>query len=282
MSRYPREWEWPEGARIAFSIGLAFEAFNLKSQYSHYSTPGKPDHFSLSYADYGWKSGVWRLLDLLDGYGLKASVSTNGRAAQDRPHVIKEITAAGHEVVGHGWVNDVLMADDDPERELQEVRDVTQAIEAAGGVRPVGWTSPGSTGSKNTLSILKGEGYLWNGDDASDDLPFLTDTSNGPIVIMPRTNIPTNDLIQWVYPTNPPEIMWNGFQATFDQLYSEGADGSPKWIEMTLHCHMAGRPTLIPILKKCFDYARQHEGVWYARKRDIAEWAFERESAKGN
>lgn len=41
--------------------------------------PGKVDHFSLSYADYGWKSGIWRLLDFLDSVGLKASVSTNAR-----------------------------------------------------------------------------------------------------------------------------------------------------------------------------------------------------------
>jgi hypothetical protein len=73
--------------------------------------------------------------------------------------------------------------------------------------------------------------------------------------------------------------MWHGFQATFDQLYEEGRGGSPKWIEMTLHCHMAGRPTLIPVLKRCFDYARRHDDVWYARKRDIAEWALARETS---
>jgi hypothetical protein len=39
---------------------------------------------------------------------------------------------------------------------------------------------------------------------------------------------------------------------------------------------MAGRPTLIPTLRKCIDYARQHEAVWFARKRDIAEWALAR------
>ena len=46
---------------------------------------------------------------------------------------------------------------------------------------------------------------------------------------------------------------------------------------MTLHCHMVGRPTLIPTIRRCIEYAQQHAGVWYARKRDIAEWALERE-----
>ena len=39
---------------------------------------------------------------------------------------------------------------------------------------------------------------------------------------------------------------------------------------------MAGRPTLIPTVRKCLEYAKQHEGVWFARKREIAEWAMKR------
>jgi allantoinase len=41
---------------------------------------------------------------------------------------------------------------------------------------------------------------------------------------------------------------------------------------------MAGRPTLIPTVRKCIAYARKHKGVWFARKRDIAEWALKHES----
>ena len=275
----PRDWSWPESARLAMSIGLAFESFEYKSQYSHYSKPGVKDHFSLSYADYGWKAGAWRLFDLLDAYGLKASMSTNGRAAEEHPAVVKAAADAGHEIVGHGWVNDILMRDDDIDAEIEEIRRVTEALTDAGGVRPVGWVSPGSTGSANTFDILKDQGYLWHGDDASDDLPFLTETKHGPIVTMPRINIPSNDLIQWIFPTNPPDILWDSFKPTFDVLYAEGAAGRPGWVEITLHCHMAGRPTLIPAIRKCLDHAREHEGVWFARKRDIAQWALDRETA---
>ena len=277
QSRSPRQWAWPGDANIAMSIGLAFEAFQYHSQYSHAGEKGKVDHFSLSYADYGWKAGVWRLLDLLDEVGLKASMSTNALAAERHPGAVRAAAEAGHEIVGHGWVNDMLMQDDDPEGEGAEIRRCTRALTEAAGVRPVGWTSPGSMGSKNTLAFLHAEGYLWNGDDASDDLPFIRDTERGPMVVMPRVNIPHNDLIMWMRPRNPPSIMLDGFKETFAQLYAEGQAGSPKWIEMTLHCHMAGRPTLIPTIRHCIEYAQRHEGVWYARKRDIAEWALERE-----
>ena len=257
------------------SVGLAFEAFNHHSQFStSTSAEGrtKVNHFSLSYADYGWKAGVWRLLELFDRYGLKANMSTSGLAAERHPNVVAAVAKAGHELNGHGWVNDHTASDDDDESERAEIRRCTQVITQAGGVRPVGWTGPGSAGSQNTLGILKSEGYLWNGDDASDDLPFIRDTDKGPMVIMPRTNTPQNDLTMWLAPRNPPSILWEGFRGTFDTLYAEGEAGAPKWMEITLHCHIAGRPTLQSVLRQCFDYAKQHDNIWFARRRDIAEW----------
>jgi allantoinase len=222
---------------------------------------------------------VWRILDFLDEFGIKGSMSLNGKAAELYPHAVRAVAEAGHELVGHGWENDVITDDDDPARELDEIRRVTAAITEAGGVRPVGWTSPGSAGSTNTLSFLAGEGYIWNGDEANDDLPYVKTTANGPMVALPRVNMPTNDLSIWILGKNPPGVIWEQFKDTFDELYAEGQRGSPKWIEIVLHAHMAGRPTLIPTLRRCIQYAREHEAVWFPRKRDIAEWTLKHESS---
>jgi allantoinase len=277
--RYPRKWEWPNQAKIALSMNLALEAFRFKSQYTQEGKPGRVDHFSLSYAAYGAKAGVWRILDFLDEVGLKGSMSINGKAAELYPEQIRAVADAGHEPVGHGWENDVLTDDDNPEQELAEIRKVTKAITEAAGVRPIGWTSPGSAGSNNTLAFLAGEGYLWNGDEADDDLPYVKGTKNGPMVLLPRVNTPTNDLSIWIMGRNPPSVIWEQFKDTFDELYAEGVRGSPKWIELVLHAHMAGRPTLIPTIRRCIAYAKDHGDVWFARKRDIAEWTLKRHQA---
>jgi peptidoglycan/xylan/chitin deacetylase (PgdA/CDA1 family) len=276
---YPRKWRWPKGEKLAMSVGLAFEAFEHHSQFSTSSavSGNKVNHFSLSYADYGWKAGVWRLLEVMDRYGLKANMSTSGLAAERHPNVVAAVYKAGHELNGHGWVNDHVARDDDETAEHAEIKRCTKAIKDAAGAPPVGWTGPGSTGSKNTLSILKAEGYLWNGDDASDDLPFIRDTDHGPMVMMPRTNLPQNDLTMWLAPRNPPSILWEGFRNTFDTLYAEGEAGKPKWMEITLHCHIAGRPSLQPVIRQCLDYAKQHDNIWFARRRDIAEWTLKHE-----
>src|SRR3954468_22286450 len=149
---YPRTWRWPGGQKLAMSVGLALEAFERHSQFTTSSAArNKVNHFSLSYADYGWKAGVWRLLETLDRYGLKANMSTSGLAAERHPNVVAAVAKAGHELNGHGWVNDHVVNDEDKADELEEIRRCTTVIAQASGVRPVGWTGPGSTGSKNTL-----------------------------------------------------------------------------------------------------------------------------------
>ena len=278
-TRYPRNWEWPDKAKIAISINLAFEAFVRRSQISLQKTPGDIDHFSLSYAEYGVRSGIWRLLDVLDEFGLKGSMSTNGLAAERHPEIVRACAEAGHEIVGHGWANDELVpGDSEPEAELAQIRRVSKAIEDACGARPIGWVGPGSYGSKNTLDYLKAEGFLWNGDEAADDIPYLRETKHGPIVVMPRVNLPHNDLGMWIAPSNPPGVIWESFRDTFDQLYREGRAGSPKWTEITLHAHIGGRPTMTSTIRKCAEYAKSHDGVWFALKRDIAKWVLERET----
>jgi peptidoglycan/xylan/chitin deacetylase (PgdA/CDA1 family) len=276
MTAHPRSWHWPNGEKITISIGLAFEAFETHSQFtSSVAGSRKVNHFSLSYAEYGWKAGAWRLLRFLERCGIRAQVYTSGLAAEGHPEVVSAMVQAGHEIVGHGWVNDRSASDEDPDGELAEIKRCTRAITAATSVRPIGWLSPGYSGTRNTAEFLKAEGYVWTGDDASDDLPFLRETSNGPIVVLPVTGYACNDLGMWIRPRNPPNVIWEGFKDTFDFVYQEGCDGAPKWIEIVLHCHIGGRPTLLPTIQRCIDYARNHD-VWFARRCDIAEWTLKR------
>ena len=59
-------------------------------------------------------------------------------------------------IFGHGWVNDVLMQDEEPEGEVAEIRRCTYALTEAAGGRPVGWTSPGSRGHSCAPQAISG------------------------------------------------------------------------------------------------------------------------------
>lgn len=278
MTARTREFRWPNDAKVAVTIGLAFEGFEKHSQFRTYNPEQKVNHFSLSYADYGWKAGAWRLMALLDKLGVKGQCYTNGLAAEQHPDVVEALAGAGHEIVGHGWVNDRhLFTDDAIEKEREEIRRCTRVLTEAAKVRPVGWLSPAYMGSKNTLELLKAEGYVWSGDDASDDLPFIKETTHGKMVIMPVTGYASNDLGMWLTPRNPPGIIWEGFKDTLDYLLEEGRDGVAGWTEIVLHCHIAGRPTLIPTVRRCLEYALS-KGALIVPRRELAEWTLKQEA----
>ena len=58
------------------------------------------------------------------------------------------------------------------------------------------------------------------------------------------------------------------------RLYEEGRRGSPKMMSVGLHCRLIGRPGRVAGLRRFLDHARAHEGVWFARRIDIARhWA---------
>jgi peptidoglycan/xylan/chitin deacetylase (PgdA/CDA1 family) len=265
--------KWPNEARIAVSVTIAFEQFVYQGHYGGgHTKPGMPNPFSLSYNEYGAKVGVWRILEALDRHKIKATFDIGGLAAERHPAVLRALRERGHEAAGHGWANELHPRDGDAAAERKVIRDTIAAIESAYGERPVGWVGPGSFGSEHTMQFMIDEGMLWNGDDASDDVPFVRYVANKPIVIVPRVNFPTNDLIICLKPQNPGSVYFDSVKETFDYMYEEGRNGSPKWIDLLLHCDIGGRPAIMGPFERALRYIRGFDGVWFARRRDLAEW----------
>ena len=96
------------------------------SQLTLQTTSNKVDHFSLTYADYAYKAGVWRLMDLMDELKITGSVSTNGLTGERHPKIVRALADHGCEIVGHAWAQDVTVKDEDPQTELDEMRKVMQ------------------------------------------------------------------------------------------------------------------------------------------------------------
>jgi peptidoglycan/xylan/chitin deacetylase (PgdA/CDA1 family) len=274
LQRFP-EWRtviWPGGARVAVQVILAFEAFEEHSQFTTEAGSGI-NPFSLSYGEYGAHAGAWRLLALLEDEGVASSVAINGKAAELHPNIVRAMADRGHELVGHAWANDVAMPGGDAERAM--VERTLDAIEAAGGVRPTGWVSPGKMGSLDSDEILLDAGIVYSGDDASDDLPFVRDVGARRLAVVPSADLASNDLLHWVLRGQPPSTIVEGFKATFDAVYDEALQGRPGMVGIVLHCHGAGRPTLVPAVREAIKYCKRHEGVWFARSDEIADVALQ-------
>lgn len=269
----PTPFELPNKAKIAVSFFVAFESF---IKYSQYRRGGdKPDYASLAYGEYGGKVGIWRIMDVLNKYGVKGTIDTNGLAAEKFPDVAKELHQAGHEIVGHGWANDIPLDSLGPEQERAIIKDTLATLSSVTGQRPIGWVSPGHRINENTFKFLVEEGILWNGDMPGDDVPFHKEIDGKPLVIMPRLDY-ANDLGLIFSPKNPPAVYFECFKTAFDRLYAEGAAGSPRLIDALVHAHIGGRPNIIGVFEQCIRYAKGFTDVWFCTKGEIAGWYLDR------
>lgn len=269
----PTAIEWPNGARIAVSFFVAFESFLKHSQYR--ISGDKPDFASLAYGDFGGRAGIWRLMDILNRNGVKGTIDLSGLAAQQFPDAVKELHAAGHELVGHGWANDISLDSLEPAEEKQLIKKTLHTIRSVSGAQPVGWVSPGHWRTEHTFGFLVDEGIFWTGDMPGDEIPYHEDVSGKPMVIMPRLDY-ANDLSGVFRPKNSPTVYWENFKTAFDLLYEEGAAGRPKVMDALVHAHIGGRANIAPYFEQCIRYAKGFPDVWFCTKGEIARWYLDR------
>jgi peptidoglycan/xylan/chitin deacetylase (PgdA/CDA1 family) len=148
---------------------LASLSLDLDNQWSYMKTHGDP----------GWESlpsylslVVPRVLEFLRDRRQSITwfiVGLDADRAADRS-VLREITAAGHEVGNHSYHHEPwlhLYSEQEIEQELIRTDD---AIEAATGRRPTGFRGPGFSLSPTVLRILARRGYRY---DASTFPTFL-------------------------------------------------------------------------------------------------------------
>jgi hypothetical protein len=100
------------------------------------------------------------------------------------------------------------------------------------------------------------------------------------LAVVPSTDLASNDLLHWVLRGQAPSTIVEGFKTTFDADYEEALDGRPGMVGLVLHCHGAGRPTLIPAVRELIRCCKRHEGVWFARGDEIANVALREDSRR--
>jgi len=229
---------------------------------------GAPDLCLDSHFEYGARAGWWRVMDAFDGHGVKATVSACGRAVERTPMLARDALARGHEVAAHGWrwESHAGMSED---VERERIARTVAAIQAATGVRPVGWHTR-SASSLNTRRLLLEEGgFLYDSDAYNDDLPYTLSDGDRRHVVMPYA-FDTNDMqFQNTNRFRGAADFAEYVLEAFECLHREGAE-APKMMSVGLHLRMIGRPGRIGALERILSAMRAKGGAWIARRDEIA------------
>jgi len=277
--------EWPGGARVAVCLVINYEE---GSELSYASGDGRnevPQEFDYpplpvrdlgneSIFEYGSRAGIWRLQRILDERGLPATIQGCAQALELNPEVGAWIAERGHDVCCHGyrWENVSTLARD---VERERLHMAIESIEATCGERPRGWYSR-QPASVNTRELLVEEGgFLYDSDSFADDVPYYTSVLGRDHLVIPYSFTLNDGLFLPGQSYSGPGSFLDYGRRAFDLLWEEG-ETRPAMMSIGLHARLMGQPARAHVLRELLDHLLGHDGVWFARRLDIARWWLDR------
>ena len=263
---------WPNGARVALWVIPNIEFFSLEERPAGYGAAARiPDVVMWSDRDYGNRVGVWRLMEVLDRYGIRGSVALNSLLCDHHPAIIEEGNKRKWEWMGHNESNTRRLNEAPPGEEAQIIKRTFATIEGAAGTRPKGWLSSGLQETWDSLDLLAAEGCQYVCDWCNDDQPYLMHLDGGRRLVSVPYPQQTNDKPAYERMHVSPGEFRDMICRTFDVLYREGAE-SGRVLPIALHPYISGVPHRIGALDAALEYICRHDGVWRATGAEIAEF----------
>ena len=267
--------EWPNGARVAFWVGLNIEHYEVdKPSTSIFGgTAGlQPDPLNYGWRDYGVRVGIWRMVDVLDKYRMRASVLLNADVCERYPQIIQEGVKRNWAWLAHGKNNSIFEAGMTLDEERAYLKAVVETISHATGQQPKGWLGPALTETFNTPEVLAELGLSYLLDWCNDDQPFPLKVKAGRMISVPYS-IEMNDITLFVGKSLAPTDFAQMVMDQFDVLYEEGAH-SGRVMCLALHPFIINQPFRHKYLDKVLEYIAGHDQVWLATSDEIADWYF--------
>ncbi len=259
---------WKDGARCA--VALSFDSDHETGELRY----GGKSHGKLSQGAYGARSGIGRILKILDKYGVPASFFQPAVSAMLHPQEVKAVVGAGHEIALHSWIHEFNSTlGYEPERDLNlRAADVLEKI---AGKRPVGVRTASWDFSPHTLSIIREMGLLYDSSLMADDDPYelLEDGKPTGVVELPVEWIRDDaiyfnmDRMASLRPYTSPDAVFDIFRRELEVAHAEGG-----LYVLTMHPHVIGHRSRIWIVEEIIRLARALPGTWFATHAEIAAY----------
>lgn len=272
-SPLPPGFSWPEGKRAAacFSFDVDAESPILFEQPE---AAGWLD--VMSHQAYGPRTGVPRILRVLDRQGIHATFFVPGYTAERWPDAIRSIRDAGHEIGHHGYLHEGARSARDASIEEGRLLRGLEALDSVAGVRPIGYRAPMWELSYRVLALLANHGFEYESGLMDADHPYLLATgpeAGGPTLV----ELPAHwSLDDWEPYNYLPGITGSGVMASpaevigrwtleLEALVDEGG-----LFMLTNHPFVSGRASRAAGLERLMARAREIDGLWIATAGEIA------------
>jgi allantoinase len=268
-----RPLQLPGNARLAIWPVINVEEWDINAPMARTVLPTPqdvsvlPDIANFGWFDYGLRVGFWRLKQVLDDHGIRATVSLNASVCLSYPQIVAESVKAGWELMGHGFIQRAINTEPD-ERDV--IQRTIRTIKDSTGKAPRGWMGPGLAETFNTPDILAEEGIEYVCDWCNDDQPYVMKVKHGRLVSIPYT-LELNDIPMYLVQHHRSPEIFERARDHFEVLYREGAE-SARIMAISTHPYITGVPHRIKYFDMLFAYIRQFAGVIFMTGSEILDW----------
>jgi len=227
-----------------------------------------PDVPNFSWADYGMRAGLPRILQVFGSRDLPASTSFNAGVIDAYPQAAQAMREAGWEFIGHGMHQKAINHVEGGEAAV--IGASLDKIENFTGRRPRGWLSPGLRETVDTPDILKRKGIDYVCDWVVDDRPSWMKTAAGPLIAMPY-NLEIDDSVIYAVERHATGEMARRLEFTLRRFETECRD-SAIVLAIGLHPHLIAVPHRIHELERMLDLLIASSDVGFFTGSELADW----------
>jgi allantoinase len=264
---------WPNGARVALWVIPNIEHFLFdrpSTSITAVTTQFVPDVLNFAWRDYGPRVGVWRMMEIMDRYGVRGTVALNSDVCDHYPRIIEAGNKLGWEWMGHGKNNSILLGNKSEDEERALIKDIVAAVTKGTGKAPRGWLGPALTETHNTLDILTENGIDYVADWTNDEQPYPMRVKKGTMTSIPYS-VEINDIPAILDGKQNGEIFGQMIKDQFDVLYEDGAKNG-RVMSICLHPFLIGHPHRAKYFNEALKHITSRQEVWVTTGAEIIDW----------
>lgn len=264
---------WPNGARVAVWVIPNIEHFLFdrpSTSVTSATIQCVPDVLNYSWRDFGVRVGIWRMMDIMERYGIKGTVALNADVCTHYPRIIEAGNQLGWEWMGHGLNNSILLNQQPEAEERALIQNIVQTIKTGTGKQPRGWLGPALTESHRTLDLLAEAGIEYVGDWVNDEQPYPMRVKSGSMISIPYS-IEVNDIPVFVDQKKTGEAFGQLICDQFDGLYEDGAK-TGRVMAIALHPFLIGHAHRAKYFAKALAHITSRKEVWVTTGSEIIDY----------
>lgn len=265
----------PDGAKVVFWPLVAIEhwAVDQPMPRTIVNPPAGvtnpiPDVPNWTWHEYGNRVGFWRVKEILDEFGVRATLVINATVVETYPQIVRAALDAGWDIAGHGLIQKALPAVDDQRGDIFRTREL---IASFAGSPPRGWIGPALAETQDTVDWLSEAGFEWVGDWVLDDQPVTLASKAGPLTALPYTQ-EHNDLSMILVQGHSSAEYADRALASFAQLLGEADRHGAKVLCITLHPYIMGVPHRVRHLRAILEAVTAHRDVKLWNASELLDW----------